>query len=332
MLPQGLLKEYSRFIAFALRSLDVLAMVISGFLAFFYKFGETNMPLHYTIALCIGAFFILIVFPFFHVYDSMRGQGFWSTLTKLFQSIVVILILLAGLAFITKTGEDFSRVWFALWGVIAFLFFILFRCGLLIILRLMRARGWNERRVVLLGDSDIGMKLANTIQQSLWTGFRIVDIQKNPDPEKLMTYLASLPESIDEVWIAFPLSAEARVKEILHELRHQTVTIRFVLDIFGMDLLNHSISDFAGFPMLNLHSSPMIGMNRIVKAIEDRVLASLILLLISPLFLMIALAVKFSSKGPVFYKQKRVSWNGKEFDMLKFRTMPVDAESQTGPV
>lgn len=110
------------------------------------------------------------------------------------------------------------------------------------------------------------------------------------------------------------------------------MTSRLMLDLLGMDLLNHSVSEFAGFPTLNIRATPMIGINRVKKAIEDRVLASLILLLISPLLLIIAIAVKLSSPGSVFYRQKRVSFNGKEFEMLKFRTMPMDAESKSGPV
>jgi putative colanic acid biosynthesis UDP-glucose lipid carrier transferase len=76
----------------------------------------------------------------------------------------------------------------------------------------------------------------------------------------------------------------------------------------------------------------MVGLNRLIKAFEDRLLASVILLLLSPLFLLIAMAIKVTSKGPVFYTQKRVSWNGKEFNMLKFRSMPQNAETETGPV
>ena len=72
------------------------------------------------------------------------------------------------------------------------------------------------------------------------------------------------------------LRDEARVKEIMFELRHHTFTTRFVLDIFGLDLLNHSITDVAGFPVLNIRSTPMIGINRLVKAIEDRFLAFII--------------------------------------------------------
>ncbi len=151
-------------------------------------------------------------------------------------------------------------------------------------------------------------------------------------PENISAYLNIARQEVDEVWLALPLHAEKRVKEILHELRHDMVTTRFVLDIFGMDLLNHSLTSLAGFPVLNIRSTPMVGMSRVIKAIEDRLLAGCILLLISPLLIMIALAVKWSSKGPVFYRQKRVGWNGKEFEMLKFRSMPVNVESTSGPV
>jgi putative colanic acid biosynthesis UDP-glucose lipid carrier transferase len=76
----------------------------------------------------------------------------------------------------------------------------------------------------------------------------------------------------------------------------------------------------------------MAGVNQLAKAVEDYVFASLILLVTSPLLLAIAIGVKLSSPGPVFYRQRRVTWNGAEFEMLKFRSMPVDAEAGTGPV
>jgi len=75
-----------------------------------------------------------------------------------------------------------------------------------------------------------------------------------------------------------------------------------------------------------------VGFNRFLKELEDKVLAALILILVSPLMLLIAIGVKLSSPGPVFYRQERVSWNGVPFQMLKFRSMPVDAEAKTGPV
>jgi len=79
-------------------------------------------------------------------------------------------------------------------------------------------------------------------------------------------------------------------------------------------------------PVINMSVSPMKGANAIVKWLEDKLLSIFILLLISPLMLIIAFAVKLSSSGPVFYRQERISWNGKRFQMLKFRSMPTDSD------
>jgi putative colanic acid biosynthesis UDP-glucose lipid carrier transferase len=347
MLPKGLLKEYSQILLLIMRGLDVAAIVGSGFLAYFYKFDTLALSPRYILALAIAASLALIIFPFFHIYESARAKGFWRNISDLMRAIGTVLIFLAGLAFLTKTGENYSREWFIWWSIFSLALLFLFRCTLLILLRLMRAHGWNERHVIIIGAGELATKLVDTVQQALWTGFRVVAIfddnagqkpkyiAKIPvlqTPENLGAYLSAHRHEIDEIWLTLPLREEARVKEILHELRHDTVTTRLMLDIFGMDLFNHTIGDFAGFPALNIRSTPMVGMNRAIKAIEDRVLASIILLLASPLFLLVALAVKWSSKGPVFYRQKRVGWNGKEFEMLKFRTMPVDAEQHTGPV
>jgi putative colanic acid biosynthesis UDP-glucose lipid carrier transferase len=351
MLPRGLIKEYFQFLVILLNCFDALAVAGAGLAAYFYKFGNLHLPTSYAAALIITSLLTAIVFRFFALYGSIRANSLLNHIGKLLQALLVVLMLLTVLVFFTKTGALYSREWVICWTLTAIFFLFSFRLCLLLSLRLMRANGWNERRVIIIGTSELGAKLVNTIQHSLWTGFRIVAIfddeapsttqaeNKNiggiaiaKTPEDLKQYLNSQHNSIDEVWLALPLHAEERVKEILYTLRHHAITARFALDIFGLDLLNYSITDFAGIPMLNIRSTPMIGSNQLIKAIEDRILASIILLLISPVFLLAAIAVKISSPGPVFYRQKRVSWNGKEFDMLKFRTMPVDAEAQTGPV
>lgn len=347
MLPKGLLKEYSQILAWVLRALDVAAFVVAGIAAYFYKFGDLDLTDRYAYSLLIGALLALVVFSFFHIYESIRAKSFWKYLSRLVQAVAVVFLMLAGLAFLTKTGENYSRTWFLWWMVFAFVLLTLFRCSLLVFLRVMRTKGWNERRVLVVGSGKLATKLVETMQQALWTGFHIVTIfddqidekhsaicgiSVQKTPENFAAYVSANKADIDEIWIALPLNAQDRISEILHELRHETITVRFMLDLFGMDLLNHTISDFAGFPVLNVHSTPMVGVNRLVKALEDRILSAIILLLISPILLIIAIAVKCSSPGPVFYRQKRVGWNGNEFEMLKFRTMPVDAEQKTGPV
>lgn len=345
MLPKGLLKEYSRTMAMMIRILDMATVLLAAWVAYLFRFGHTEITPSYWGAILIGLLLTPIVFSFFHIYDSLRGKGFIRHVFSLIQAVCIIGLLMAGLSFFTKSGDTFSRSWFSIWLGLALALLILIRCSMLLFLRYMRKQGMNERRIVIFGAGELGEKLATTVQEAVWTGFRVVSFiddyaDKKPTalqgipviqtPEHLSDYLHQ--QKIDEIWIALPLRAESRVKAVLHELRRHTITTRFVLDIFGMDLVNHTVIDLAGFPVLNICSTPMVGANRVLKAIEDRVLAALILLLISPIFIPIAIAVKMSSPGPVFYRQKRVGWNGNEFEMLKFRSMPINAEAETGPV
>jgi putative colanic acid biosynthesis UDP-glucose lipid carrier transferase len=108
--------------------------------------------------------------------------------------------------------------------------------------------------------------------------------------------------------------------------------VRFVPDIHSFHLLHHSVTEVAAMPVLTLTDSPHTGVDSTLKLLEDILLASALLVLTLPLFALIAIGVKLSSPGPVLYRQERVTWNGQRFMMLKFRSMPEDTESASGPV
>lgn len=341
MLPKGLLKEYSRAISMMIRCLDMTTVFAAGWLAYAFRFGQFSVSPPYWAPLFIAFFLTPIVFSFCNIYTSVRGEGFIKHLLTLMQAVCVLGLILAGLSFFTKSGEAFSRTWFLIWMFLTFLLLTLLRGSILFFLRFMRSHGLNERRVIIMGASELGIKFAKSVQAALWTGFRIVSfiddqahekpntihaIPVKQTPENLSAFLKA--HAIDEIWLALPLRAEERVKQILFELRHHTITTRFVLDIFGLDLLNHSITDVAGFPVLNIRSTPMVGINRLVKAIEDRVFAFLILLIISPLLLLIAIGVKLTSSGPILFRQQRLGWDGRVIDVYKFRTMVLHTEEE----
>jgi putative colanic acid biosynthesis UDP-glucose lipid carrier transferase len=204
----------------------------------------------------------------------------------------------------------------------------------------MRRQGLNHRHIVVVGAGTLGKNVARQLRDAQWVGYDLVAFWDD-DPGLQGKEVAGIPvisceegcrqleekkKYVDEIWLALPLRAEKRMQEILQLLRHSTVKIRLVPDIFGFRLLNHSISEVAGVPVLDLRASPMEGANRLIKAVEDRVLAFVILVLISPLLVIIALGVKFSSPGPVLFKQKRHGWDGKPITVYKFRTMEVHEE------
>lgn len=339
MFPKGLLKEYSRTLSMMMRIIDIAIVLFAAWIAFILRFNQLAMPHSYLMALAISTAVTSITFSSFNLYTSVRGDHFLRHIFIMMQAVCVMAFVLAGMAFFTKSGHVFSRIWFTTWMIFAFLLLIGSRYSLLLLLRFMRSHGLNERRVVIFGAGELGIKLAGTIAEVLWTGFKIVNfiddhachkkkmIDEIPvvqTPKDLSAYLSM--NEIDEIWLALPLRAEARVKKILYELRHHTINTRFVLDIFGLDLLNHSVTEVAGFPVLNIRSTPMVGMNRFIKALEDRLLALFILIVISPLLLVIAFAVKLTSKGPVFFKQLRLGWDGRVIKVYKFRTMYLHHE------
>ena len=132
--------------------------------------------------------------------------------------------------------------------------------------------------------------------------------------------------SIDEIWIALPLSASQRVSSVLEISNQRFVSVRMFPDLNGLTLLNHSSSELLGFPIIDLNVNRMHGFNRFIKESEDRIIGTLLLLGALPLIAAIAFLIKLTSNGPILFKQRRKGWDGKPFTIYKFRTMRVHTE------
>lgn len=336
---RSLLKESSGLLELIQRFLDPLLVVACGAVLYTIQFGDLDFPRNYVFMLTGSFLLCLAVFPFFNIYRPYRGASLWAETQMLASAWTVVCTGLVMALFVTKTSMAISRQWIGLWAMTGFIGLVIFRMALRGGLRLLRRHGFNLRHIVIAGAGGLGRDVARRLAASPWTGLKVVGFydddpclqQQGFEGVQVRGGLHSIPEEaaelgVDQVWIALPLKDEEKVKSLLHSLRHSAVDIRLVPDIFDFRLLNHSMTEVAGLPVMNLSVTPMVGVNLVVKAVEDRVLASLILLLISPFLLLIALGVKFSSPGPIFYRQERVGWNGKSFVMLKFRSMSVGVE------
>jgi len=325
--------------------MDLLIVVATGVLAYAGYFESWDLPLRYQVAILVAGLLALLVFPAFGIYRFSRARGGLQIARQVSGAWTSVVVLVIVVGFITKTSVEFSRIWLGAWALGVLSALILSRGAFQIAIRWLTRHGRNLRRVVVVGAGALGQDVVRRLAEAPWTGVRVLGFfDDNPElvgqtvqglkvygpPACLAAVIGEL--EAEEVWLALPLRAEDRVRAIMHELRHSTLAVRFVPDIFGFQLLNHGFSDVAGIPVMDLHASPMVGINRIAKAIEDRVLAAIILVLVSPLLVLLAIGVKLSSRGPVFFSQERVSWNGRPFVMLKFRSMPVDAESDSGAV
>jgi putative colanic acid biosynthesis UDP-glucose lipid carrier transferase len=321
---------------------DAGTVFIAAILAFYLRF-DAEVPVlsqqyhAYLFCILFGVLLNVFVATAMGAYRNRGGTGLGDVLTPLLLAWGTTALALVVLLFALKASEAFSRLWFGSWVLLAAVLLTLERMVLLRVLHYLRSKGLNRKRVVLVGVSEQIPELLQRLKKADWAGYEVValflpqgkeavvpDVPVRRDLAALDSFVRE--HEVMEVWLTCPLREEAFLQEVLWLLRHSTVNIRYLPDLFALRLINHGVSEVMGFPMLDLSASPMAGVNRLVKALEDRVLAAIILLLTSPLMLALALGVKLSSPGPVFYRQERVGWNGKPFMMLKFRSMPVDVE------
>ena len=342
---RSLLKDNAQFFEWAMRLLDPVLVALVCALAYWTYLDDPELHERYTIAIIGIALVCAVLFPFVGLYAPQRGVTLFEEVRRLINAWLLLASTWFVFLFLSKTGNDFSRIWSIYWIVAGFLVHLATRVAIRTTLRELRRRGYNVRRIAIVGAGELGREIAKRIRKTRWSGLEIRAFYDDdrtlhgtaPEgvavlggPEQMLRDLDS--GSIDQVWIALPLRAEARIRQLLDDLRRYSVQVRFVPDIFNFTLLHHSMSEIAGLPVINLTESPLEGPNLVLKKLEDFFVSLSILLLASPLMMLIAIGVKLTSPGPVLYRQERVTWNGERFHILKFRSMPVDAEAETGPV
>lgn len=318
--------------------IDVIVILTTA-LGFWYLLQPVSDVLPYITISLLVASVVVPLSAMFGLYNSFRAHSSFDWLRQLTSlwSFLALLIVIA--LWSTKQAEVFSRVWLASWLLSGWLVSIIWRLVAYMLINRLRASGYNHKHIIIVGAGRLGQAIASKIQASPWSGFEVAAFFDD-DSTKIGTSLNGIlvvsadelsgwleTHSVDEIWFALPLRAEPRLQQLLHALRHTTANIRYVPNLSSLRLLNHAPREVLGFSMLDLSVSPMTEpMSRLLKSLEDKVISGLILLLISPIMLLLAIGVKLSSSGPVFYRQQRVGLNGESFEMLKFRSMPVDVE------
>ncbi len=329
----------------ALKLIDPFLVVLTGLFSYYLRFGDLELPANYRTAVLAVFGLTIAVFITTDVYRWRADDGLRRGLERLVGGWVGIMLALVLLLYATKTGSDFSRQWFAVWATLAFASLVLVRFAAIFLLRALHRRGFLSRRIAIAGAGTLGQEIAQRFSRAPELGVKVVAffddaaelagkrlagvaVQGNVDDIKRRVRV----DRIDQVWIALPLRASDRVAQLLHELVSMNVKVRFVPDIFGFQLLNHSFTEVCGFPVINVSESPFSGLKGTLKWIEDKVLALLILAIIWPLLLVIAVGVKLSSPGPVLFRQRRGGLDNREIVVWKFRTMAVHDETEIAGV
>jgi putative colanic acid biosynthesis UDP-glucose lipid carrier transferase len=324
-----------------MRLLDVLALELAGLIAAYAHFQvplTEVAPIH-TVLLHFCSALAFLLFPQQELYASWRGRSMPDLFLRIGASWGLVMLIGLFFSFLIHHVGHVSRLWLFYWYALGVATLVALRGGVYTVLRYLRKKGLNSKRVLIVGYGDTGQELYRRAQQLDWAGYDVKGIHADPEDEEKLTdpsvaRVRTLKEihdfvvanRIHEIWITLPLVASPKLQELKYILRNTLVDIRWVPDVLALQMLSNKMSNFLGFPVVDLNQPISSGVGGIAKDIFDKVFAAVALILLLPLFVALAILIKRSSPGPVFFKQPRLGLNGKPFNVYKFRTMKVHQE------
>ncbi|TFV90291.1 undecaprenyl-phosphate glucose phosphotransferase [Oxalobacteraceae bacterium OM1] len=338
---QDVLISNSSRLELSMRLMDVLVLEAAGILAALIHFQmplTEIAPIH-TVLLHFCSALAFLVFPQLGIYASWRGRSLPDLFLRAAGAWGVVVLTGLFFSFLIHHVGHVSRLWLFYWYAIGCAGLVAMRGAAYTVLRFMRQKGLNAKRVVIVGYGTTGQELHRRALALDWAGYDVKAVHIEPEDEQLLAdpkvaRIHTMKEINDyvvanrvhEIWITLPLTASPKLQELKYILRNTLVDIRWVPDILGLQMLTNKMSNFLGFPVVDLNQPVSAGVNGIVKEVFDRVFAFVTLVMLAPLFLVLAVLIKRSSPGPVFFRQPRLGLNGKPFMVYKFRTMKVHQE------
>ena len=332
---QGLIRSHSSILAALFRAMDIFLILSTLYLSALAL--GVSWHDYFTIAGCIAIVIYIITAEMTALYASWRlGSLLDENKQVIFTWLAVVFVLLI-IAYSTKTSALYSRRVLLTWMIVAPIILSVFRIIARQVLRELRQRDRNLRTAAIVGAGSQAMQLVEQIEKQPWSGIKLIGLYDKDFPVGYKPENSSLTvlgggydliqmakdSAIDIIFIALPIIREEEIKKMIASLSDTTVITYIVPDLFISDLLNTRWGYMGNMPILSIHDRPFTGVDGWVKRIEDIILGSLILLLITIPMIFIAVAIKLTSKGTVFFKQRRYGISGKEISVWKFRTMTV---------
>jgi putative colanic acid biosynthesis UDP-glucose lipid carrier transferase len=284
-------------------------------------------------------YFVLVLIVFAMAFPGV--SRFHETPGKMIRDVIVYWFALAAILLFFGYASGYLRyfppqvilAWFAATPLMLIAAHLAAR---VLVPRVMEMQG-NQRTAVIVGTTEHGIRLGHEIRRDPFLGTRLVGFFDDRDRARLgdlpvgLGLLGNLRElaafvkenRIDLIYVTLPMATQPRIMALLGDLRDTTASIYFVPDLFVTDLIQGRIASINGMPVVAVCETPFTGMDGVIKRASDVLLSLLILILVAPLMLAIAVAVKRSSPGPILFKQRRYGADGKEILIYKFRSMTV---------
>lgn len=336
--------RFQRFYNSIKLAADVVTLTLAFAAAWFTRFTtfqwESLPPIEETLeTLGLSLLIFPLVFRASNLYTTNRSRSHISEVFEVFKATAMSTLLLVGVSYFIR--ERYSRLTVVLFAGYAFVGVSAVRLAFRAIFNELRRRGVNVKTILVVGAGDLGRRVVETIQSHKELGFKVTGLLTRR-PEKVGTRVLDVPvlglfgeleraldqAPVDQVILALPLEEQPQMRELMEVLAQRTVDVKVVPDLFSYVTLRGGLEEFGGLPIISLQGDPMEGWNRVAKRAFDMLVSSLAMLVLAPVMLVLAAAVKLTSRGPIFYSQERMGIDGQLFHMFKFRTMRADAEKE----
>lgn len=322
-----------------LRILDVIAVILVGYLVFKF-YVATPSPVQeqfYRLAVTVTGFFTAVVFTRFKLYSDYSVPAGPGNLVRLSVAWTVVIAFTLVAVFFAKASSEFSRVWLASWYFGGGAILVLMRLVLLTTLRSFIQSDENISNIVVIGTRGRAEWVAEQLTRCGRRNNRLLGVffdrddpveqAENSDglPKGAVSELLAYAQTmqIDTALIAVPLDDRARIERIIRELKLFPINVHIVAHSEILPLKLKGLSHIGDIPLLNVADKPISGWNYLLKWLLDKIVALVMIVFLSPVMAVVALAIKLQDGGPVFFRQKRIGFNNELIEIFKFRSMYV---------
>lgn len=334
-----LLRNHDTLAQWVQHLLNLVVVSLTLIVIAYWRDGEVGSQ--YRTMLAFAVLLMTIIYHLFGVFRRLHSLE--GGIKHLARAWGLVIIILAWTAFLTKTSETYSRQVVIYWVFAAFIGQAAVLMASYNWYQLYRSKYQQRKPSLIIGTGNLASRLAQSISQNIWLNDTVIGVIKHSSEGESPWAIKKIPVLGDEsqllnaiqqhgirrIYIALPLAHTDQVKPLQDQLKDLNIDLVWAPDIFEFQLLNHSVREVAGMPLLNLNETPlMAGGPAFVKLVMDKSISLLAIIALSPLLLILALAVKFSSPGPIIFKQQRDGWDGKKFYVYKFRSMYLHEEKE----
>ena len=324
-------KNYYKAVRNILFIIDIVILILSFYLAHLIRLNSLYLSQTYLVLLLFSILGWIVFSYFLNIYNHNRKYQLIDEIFSLTKLIIIFFAFTSIIAFFYKSAS-YSRLVLLVFSLLLLAFSILDRIIIYFLIKRKRKSN-NKKNVLIIGAGRIGQKFFEEITNNSVYNYNVVGFlddrpKENKPQNKIIGKINDIEtilkeKNIQELFIALPLYFDTKTyQSILDIAEFQGIKLMFVPDFSKIFLHSFNLSKMGSLPIITFIEVPLdYPINRIVKRIFDIVFSSFVILLGSPVFLFSALLVKISSKGPVFFIQKRTGTIQKTFKCIKFRTM-----------